>query len=177
MIGGQVDVEAGDIAAIALRLAGRRVDLGLLERDRVAPISQRDAAVGTRALRDAADREPTDGSAREASGRALPARRRVGVAGDARRSHLAGEERERADRARSDGAGVRPDSGRRRDRDGTSRQKGAVARIGESGLEADCARRRRDGGRDSAGLVRNDHLDAVGASGRAGLRAVRSRAR
>ena len=62
MIGGQVDVEAGDIAAIALRLAGRRVDLGLLERDRVAPISQRDAAVGTRALRDAADREPTDGS-------------------------------------------------------------------------------------------------------------------
>src|SRR6266536_5379604 len=131
VIGRQVDVEAGYVAAVARCLAGSP-NLGLLERDRVAPITERHPSIGPRSLRDAADREPGNGSAREASSRALTARRCVGVAGDIRRGDLTAEERERADRARSDRARVRPDIGRSRDRYRTGRQHRAVTRIGEA---------------------------------------------
>ena len=172
VIGRQVDVEAGDVAAVARCLPGGRPNLGLLERDRVAPITQRDASVGARSLRDAANREPGNGSARKASRRALTARRRVGVAGDIRRGDLTAEERERADRARSDGSRIRTDIRRGRDRDRAGRQDGAVTRIGEPRREADRVGWRRDGGRHCPGLVRNDHLHPVGARRRTGLRAV-----
>ena len=172
VIGRQVDVEAGDVAAVALSLAGRGVNLGLLEGDRVAPVAERDTPIGARRLRDAADRKPGDGSAREASGHGLPTRRRVRVTGDVRRGHLTAEERERADRARSDGSRIRTDIRRGRDRDRAGRQDGAVTRIGEPRREADRVGWRRDGGRHCPGLVRNDHLHPVGARRRTGLRAV-----
>src|SRR6185312_1978581 len=102
VIGRQVDVQAGDVTPIALGLPGRRADLGLLERDRITPVAERDAPVDAGPLCGAVDRQPADSSARETPGRALPARRRVGVARDARRRDLTAEERQRADRARGD---------------------------------------------------------------------------
>src|SRR5207248_3347756 len=105
-----MDVEAGDVPAVARSRPGR-ADFRLLERDRIAPVAERDAAIRTRRLSDPTDREPADGRRGETAGRALPTGRARGAGADARGRHLAAEEGERADGARGRRASVRPDVG------------------------------------------------------------------
>ena len=122
VVGGQRDVERGDEVVMAGRRLVDALAL-LLERDRVAPVGERDRLVRRRRHRLAEHDEP--GEARDAgvAGCARRSGARVRLAGDALRDDLALEERERRHLRRR--ARARLDAARR----GDARRDGARATI------------------------------------------------